>query len=182
MDRCELSDEELVQEVLNGNVDSFAEIVRRYQRKIVNMGMMFFRNRDDAWDFAQDVFLRAYEGLSTYKGKSKFYFWIYRIAYNHGINSTKGKVIPESLIEHMWEGDSPDERYEREEMRIALSKAITSLPIHYRVCVDLHFFYNLSYVEISKITGYPVNTVKSNVFRAKQVLRDALKELNVGDV
>lgn len=175
MDNSLVSDEEIVCRVLNGEVELFAEIVRRYQQKIFNIGFMFFRNSDDARDFAQEVFVRAYEALSSFKGKSKFCFWFTRVAYNHGINTSKSGTRPESLIEHAWEGEAPDESFVRSEVRDALRKAVSALPENFRVCVDLYFFYGLSYGEISEITGYPVNTIKSNMFRAKQVLRDLLK-------
>lgn len=175
MGNSRVSDEEIVRRVLEGEVDLFAEIVRRYQRKIFNIGIMFFRNNDDAWDFAQEVFVRAYEALSSFKGKSKFCFWFTKVAYNHGINTAKSGVRPESLIEHAWQGDSPHESFLRSEAREALKRAVESLPENFRICVDLYFFYGLNYGEISEITGYPVNTIKSNMFRAKQVLRDLLK-------
>lgn len=182
MDRCALSDEEIVRKVLEGEVNFFAELVKRYQRKIVHIGMMFYRNEDDAWDFAQEVFIKLYENLSSFKGKSKLHFWIYRIAYNYGINSTKGTVQPQSLVEYAWEGLLPDKWYEQEEIRTALLKAVQSLPENYRICVDLYFFYDMTYGEIAKITGFPVNTIKSNVFRAKQFLRNALKEFKNGEL
>ncbi len=175
MDNHSVSDEEIVRRVLEGEVDHFSEIVQRYEKKIFHIGLMFFGNSDDARDFAQEVFVKVYEGLSSFKGKSKFYFWITRVAYNHGLNTAKSGKVPESLIEHAWKGDSPDQRYERTEIYRALKTAVDALPEHYRVCVDLYFFYGMSYAEISGITGYPVNTIKSNVFRAKQVLRDLLK-------
>ncbi len=170
-----VSDEEIVRRVLEGDVDLFAEIVRRYEKKVFNIGIMFFRNGDDARDFAQEVFVRVYEGLASFKGKSKFYFWITRVAYNHGVNTAKRGTTAESLLEHAGEDGTPDERYERDEIRRALKIAVDALPEQYRVCIDLYFFYGMSYAEISGITGYPVNTIKSNVFRAKQVLRDLLK-------
>lgn len=175
MSNSPLTDEEIVHRILKGERDLFAEIVRRYQRKIYNIGLMFFRNSDDAGDFAQEVFVRAYEALNSFKGKSKFSFWFTKIAYNHGINMAKSGVRPESLIEHACEGDSPHESFVIGEVRDALKRAVESLPENFRVCVDLYFFYGLSYAEISEITGYPVNTIKSNMFRAKQVLRNKLK-------
>ena len=171
----DVSDEDIVRKILQGEEELFAEIVRRFQKRIVNIGMMFFRNRDDALDFAQEVFVRAYEGLASYGGKAKFRFWITKVAYHHGINTAKSGTRPESLTEHAWEGDAPNDGFEKDEIRKALKKAVEALPEHYRVCVDLYFFYELSYGEISKITGFPVNTIKSHVFRAKQMLRDALR-------
>jgi len=170
-------DEDIVGKVIRGDADLFGELVDRYQRKIFNIGMMFFRNHDDASDFTQEVFLRAYNSLGSFRGKSRFVFWLTRVAYNHGINAVKGKRTAESLAESAlpWEGATPEETHLKEEVRRALRKAVGELPKNYRVCVDLYFFYGLCYAEISEITGFPLNTIKSHVFRAKQILRDSLQ-------
>ncbi|HPA71832.1 MAG: sigma-70 family RNA polymerase sigma factor [Spirochaetes bacterium] len=169
-------DEDIVGRIIRGETELFAELVGRYQKKVFNIGMMFFRNHDDASDFAQEVFLRAYNSLASFQGRSRFVYWLTKVAYNHGINAVKGSRSAESLVEHslQCEGATPEEAHLREEVARALRKAVMELPEHYRVCVDFHFFYGLTHAEISGITGFPVNTVKSHVFRAKQMLRDAL--------
>lgn len=175
--RKNVEDEDLVGRIIRGETDLFGELVGRYQRKVFNIGMMFFKNRDDASDFTQEVFLRAYNSLGSYQGRSRFVYWLSRIAYNHGINAVKGSRSAESLVESslQCEGATPEEAHLRGEMERALRKAVMELPEHYRVCVDFHFFYGLTHAEISEITGFPVNTVKSHVFRAKHILRDALQ-------
>ena len=169
-------DEDIVGRVIQGESGLFGELVERYQRKIFNIGMMFFKNHDDASDFTQEVFLRAYNSLESFQGRSRFVYWLSRVAYNYGINAVKGTRGAETLVESTLQcgGGTPEETHLREETARALRNAVMELPENYRVCVDFHFFYGLTHAEISEITGFPVNTVKSHVFRAKHILRDAL--------
>jgi RNA polymerase sigma-70 factor (ECF subfamily) len=170
------TDEQIVKQVLVGGIESFKIIVERYQKKIFGIGMRFFKNRDDSYDFVQEVFIRAYENLKSYAGRAPFRFWLTKIAYNHGINRVGAKRTEPEVPEEISAGDStPETGHLRDEVRELLMEAINQLPDRYRICVDLYFFMGLTYNEISEITGYPVNTIKSNVLRAKTMLRDELK-------
>ncbi len=173
----QLTDEQIIRRVLEGEIHLFKDIVERYQNRIFTIGMRFHRNRDDAYDFVQEVFIRVYNNLSSFRGESKFYSWLVKIAYNHGINSIKSAKPNESLTEEYINAEelTPETAHLRGEVKAALSRAINELPERYRICLDLYFFFGLSYPEITDVTGFPVNTIKSNVFRAKQMLRDALR-------
>jgi RNA polymerase sigma-70 factor (ECF subfamily) len=175
-------DEQIIKGVLKGNVDGFRLVVNRYQEKIFSIGMRFFKNEEDSRDFVQEVFIKAYHQIKSYRGLAPFRFWLTRIAYNHGINMVKtrkeeGNFSEDSLSTHQ----TPEVCYLREEMRNVLLVAINQLPEEYRICLDLYFFWGLTYSQISEITEFPVNTIKSNVFRAKQVLRDSLRGTIVED-
>jgi RNA polymerase sigma-70 factor, ECF subfamily len=176
-DHEELTDEQIVARVLNGNLDLFKEIIERYRNRVFTIGMKFLRNRDDAADFSQEVFLKAYGNLRSFRGESRFYSWIVRVAYNHGINSSRSAKPCDSLADEYTESGelSPERAHMRAEVGRVLRRAMDDLPPEYRVCVDFYFFFGLSYREISDITGFPVNTIKSHVFRAKHMLRDALR-------
>jgi RNA polymerase sigma-70 factor (ECF subfamily) len=173
------TDEKIVRRVLQGSIDSFRVIVERYQRTIYAIGIRFFRNRDDSNDFTQEVFIKAYESLRTYAGRAPFRFWLSRIAYNHGINrqSGAGARATESVVsdEQPATEATPETGQMRKEIRDLLLDAMERLPERYRICLDFYFFLGLTYGEISEITGFPVNTIKSHVLRAKTMLRDGLK-------
>ncbi len=173
----ELTDEQIVGRVLDGTIDLFSAIIHRYENRVFAVGMKFFRNRDDAADFTQEVFIKAYNSLKSFRGESRFYSWLIRVAYNHGINAARTTRPSDSLAEEFVEGRdlSPERAHMREEVCMALREAMRELPEEYRACLDFYFFFGLSYREIGEITGFPVNTIKSHVFRAKQVLRDALR-------
>lgn len=170
------TDEQIVKQVIFGGIESFKNLVARYQKKIFGIGMRFFNNIDDAYDFTQEVFIKVYENLSSYAGKAPFKFWLTKIAYNHGINKLGSKRVETDIPDEIPSADTtPEEKHMRREIRGVLLNAIQQLPERYRICVDLYFFMGLTYGEISNITGYPVNTIKSNVLRAKCMLRGALK-------
>ncbi|OHD66767.1 MAG: hypothetical protein A2176_11100 [Spirochaetes bacterium RBG_13_51_14] len=176
MDNEHKTDEQIVKQVLFGGIESFRIIVERYQKRIFGIGMRFFNNRDDSYDFTQEVFIRAFESLKSYAGRAPFRFWLTKIAYNHGINRLSAKRTESDVPEEIPSGEStPEARHLRGEIRKILLNAVNELPERYRICVDLYFFMELTHGEISEITGYPVNTIKSNVLRAKIILRNELK-------
>jgi RNA polymerase sigma-70 factor, ECF subfamily len=180
-DAVAVPDEVLVAQVLDGEIDAFAELVRRHQKRILRIGIGFFKNEEDAADFTQDVMLKAYTALGTFRGASKFSTWLTRIAYNAAINGTKRKPKYDPLESDPVDAKelAPEDRQIQEEAIAALRKAMDELPPKYAVCLDLYFYMGMKYGEISEVTGFPVNTIKSHVFRAKRELRKALDDEEV---
>ncbi|MBN2401616.1 MAG: sigma-70 family RNA polymerase sigma factor [Spirochaetes bacterium] len=169
-------DERIVRQVLNGDIECFRVIVSRYQSYIYSIGMRFFRNNDDSNDFVQDVFLKVYNELKSFRGSAPFRSWLTRIAYNFGINRINAKKIDKVIFEESISGEpTPEQIHLKDETINLLRRTVDLLPEQYRVCVDLYFYMGLKYADIESITGYPVNTIKSNVLRAKQILRDKLR-------
>jgi len=166
----------LVEQILSGEKDLFRVLIRQYQRKVHAMGMSFFHNREDAADFTQDVFLRSYRNLASFRGQARFSTWLYRVAYNTAVNSINRRREYQSLSEEPLTEDGPEQQWLRLTAARAVRSAVAELPEKYRVCVDLYFFYDCSIKEIERITGFPENTVKSHVFRAKKILREKLNE------
>lgn len=172
-------DSELVKTTLEGDSKSFARLMTLYKKRVMALGMSFFKNTADTEDFVQEVFLKAYTKLDTFRGESMFSTWLTRIAYNTAINSInrRNEYVPladESLLEDP--ADTPEEAQIRRITAEVIRESVKELPEQYGVCLDMYFFYDLSHAEISKITGLPVNTIKSHIFRAKQILRDKLVE------
>ncbi len=175
----ETSDEEAIGLVLDGDPEAFAVLVRRHKARVVRLGMSFFRDEEDAADFTQDVFIKAYTALASFKGRSLFSTWLLRIAYNTAINSKKRRkdqvfLDPEMEIAG---AQATEDEHLREETARAVREAMAQLPPRQALCIELYFYYDLKYSEISEMTGYPVNTIKSHVFRAKRVLRERLGEI-----
>ena len=90
-------DDEIIRRVLDGDTDRFELLVRRYRQRILRLGYGFFHSQDEAEDFAQDVFLKAYTGLARFRGASSFSTWLTRIAYNTGINAKRRSGRYEAL-------------------------------------------------------------------------------------
>jgi len=178
----DFNDQIIVGQIISGQKDLFRLLVRRHERAVYGMGLSFFRNREDASDFTQDVFLKAYRSLSRFEGRSRFSTWLYKIAYNTAINEVNRRKEYHSLAEEDAQKlastvDTPERLAICNAAKDAVKAALEELPERFRVCVDLFFFYDRSYQEIEAITGFPVNTIKSHVFRAKKMLREKLELL-----
>lgn len=179
LEKTKKRDFSLVRQTLRGNSRAFEQLVSLYKRKVFVLGKNFFHNDTDSEDFVQDVFIKVYTNLETFKGESMFSTWLMKIAYTTAINSVNRKkdfqmLDDESLI--------PDSRSKSpEEIQIlkltcsAIREAVSELPPKYAVCIEMYFSYNIPYQEISEITGFPVNTIKSHVFRAKKILKQKLE-------
>jgi RNA polymerase sigma-70 factor (ECF subfamily) len=177
-------DQLIVSQVVSGQKELFRLLVKRHEQAVYGMGLSFFRNPDDASDFTQEVFLKVYRSLARFEGRSRFSTWLYKIAYNTAVNGITRRREYRSLAEDECAGgrDTPEREAIRSAARDAVLAAVTELPERYRICVDMFFFYDRSYQEIESITGYPVNTIKSHVFRAKKLLRDKLEGVAEGGI
>jgi len=176
----------IVSQILSGQKDLFRLLVRQHEKPVYGMGLSFFRNPEDANDFTQEVFLKAYKNLSSFEGRSRFSTWLYKIAYNTALNEVNRRKEFKSLAEEDWgklvnNTETPENLALRNAASCAVREAIKELPERFRICVDLFYFYDRSYQEIEVITGMPVNTIKSHIFRSKVLLREKL-EVFKGDV
>ena len=170
-------DSKLVREVLSGNTSAFAELMSLYKKRVEALGMSFFKNPADTEDFAQDVFLKAYTKLDTFRSESLFSTWLTRMAYNTAINAVNRRdeyvsIADETLLPD--NGLTPEEKELRELTRETVRESLKELPEKYKIVLDLYFFYDNSYSEISEITSLAENTVKSHIFRAKKLLREKI--------
>lgn len=164
-----------------GDADAFEALVRRYEQRIVSLAGTLV-GPGEAEDLAQEVFVRVYRALPTFRGESAFRTWLYRIAMNVG----------RSYRSHWWKrapvwGDSgadetsafdPEDSADFETTwltRDAIERALEGLPEDLRVAVVLRDLHGLEYREISDTTGVPIGTVESRIFRARRRLRRALE-------
>jgi RNA polymerase sigma-70 factor (ECF subfamily) len=175
-----LGDSDIVDLVTSGRTELFRLLIERHERKVFAMGYSFFHNRDEARDFAQEVFIKAYNALDRFEGRSGFATWLFRIAYNQAVNTKRSAKEYVSLAEGADEtaGDAagePDRQVLKNVVKEAVREAVRELPEKYRMCVDMSFFYDLTYEEIARVTLFPVNTVKSHILRAKKILREKLQ-------
>jgi len=181
---ADYNDELIVSQIISGQKDLFRLLIRGHEKAVYGMGISFFRNGDDASDFTQEVFLKAFKSLSNFEGRSRFSTWLYKIAYNTALNEVTRRKEYHSLAEEdadkiAYNGETPEKITLRSAAKEAVRAAVKELPERYRICIDLFFFYDRSYQEIEAITGIPVNTVKSHVFRAKIILKEKLEKLSI---
>jgi RNA polymerase sigma-70 factor, ECF subfamily len=177
------NDNTLVKEVLWGNHNAFRTLIERHQGKIYYLGLKFFRNAEDAEDFSQDVFIRVYDKLKTFKGEVSFSGWLYKLAFNLAVNAYRVKRLTMSPLESHGEIEdsavTPESAALEHETQNIVQKLIASLPRSYHIAIKMHYFDGLSYPEIAEITEIPVNTIKSHIRRAKELISSGLKRLSL---
>lgn len=176
----ETTDSTLVGETLRGDLAAYETLIRRHERRIFFLGLKFHKNYEDAEDYTQEVFLKAYEKLGTFRNNVPFSAWLYRIGYNHGINRVSKKqtlALPEeseALIPDL--SETPEERLEKKEEKGVVRSILLKLPEMYNTVIKMRFFDGLSYAEIAEIIGKPINTIKSHIFRAKELVKQAFEK------
>ncbi|EPG74027.1 putative RNA polymerase sigma factor SigW [Leptospira fainei serovar Hurstbridge str. BUT 6] len=183
---CDPADWACIQKVLAGDYDSFEELVLRYESLVYSQARKAFRNESEAEDFTQDVFLKAFEGLSTFKGRAKFSTWIFSIARNEIIRRYRKDhpevdtpLFEEVSTELSSEKSSSQESHLLEkETKEKIRSLVEKLPELYRKPISLHYFENMSYKDISENLNLKMNTLKSYIFRGKEILREWLKKEN----
>lgn len=180
------SDEALVVLALDGSEDAFAELVRRYQRRLTAFLAQLVGDADIARELAQEAFIRAWSALSRFDPAYRFSTWLFRIAHNLGIDHLRRRRLQTvSMYRHDADGEEvelavpddakdPLEHVENRALEEGLREAIESLRPEYRELVLLRHFGGLAYQEIAELKGMPLGTVKNKLFRAHSVLRSAL--------
>jgi len=178
----------LVAQAREGDTRAFGELVRRYEGKVFRLAQHVTQNREDAEDVLQETFMKAYEHLDQFKGDSKFYTWIVRIAVNQALMKLRRRKTDKSvsLDETIdtgedtitreiaaWDED-PEQRFSREELGGILDTAIQSLEPPYRSVFVLRDIDELSTEETAEALGLSVPAVKSRLLRARLQLREKL--------
>jgi RNA polymerase sigma-70 factor (ECF subfamily) len=170
----------------------FNSLVDTYQDKLYNVILRMVGNADDALDIVQEAFLKAYRSLSRFKGQSKVYTWLYRIAVNTALSFRRSAAVRMSRssvsLDDNPRGEDeeskrevPDSTYngsagaEHTEAKEHITRAITELEPELRTVVVLRDLEDLSYEEIAEILEVPKGTVKSRLHRGRLVLREKLK-------
>ena len=171
-------DRTLVEACLGGRREAFDAIVERHQRQVYQLCYRFAGNHEDASDLAQDVFIRAYRGLHSFKGQAAFSTWLYRIAVNVCLNRVGARGQKWTTLDA---ADQPDLREERADARIlrgeraaSVRAAIARLPKKQRAALILRVYHDLPHDEIAAIVGTSVGAVKANFFHALANLKKLL--------
>lgn len=185
---AESSDEELMEQIVEGSEAAFAQLVKRYQGKITNLVHRFIHDREQAVEIAQEVFLRVYLHRKRYRPSGRFGTWIYTIAANLAKNEIRrrsrlrGVTSLDKLLEAT--GDSggffadkrpgPDQAAHQHEVEEIVMAAIHKLPPKYRDVILLRDVQQLTYEEIEQVLSIPGGTVRSRINRARSALKEML--------
>ena len=183
----------LVQRCKRGEAGAFDELVRLYEKKVYNLAFRLSGNRDDAYDLAQEAFLRVYNAVRDFRGQSSFSTWLYRVVTNvcldqlrsrarHPVTSldeplsTEKGELPRQITD---DGLDPEEEIERLELKAAVQKGIDSLKGEYRTIIVLRDIQDLPYEDIADILNLSLGTVKSRLNRARLALRGILSDMEL---
>lgn len=181
-------DQHLIDECLAGRTAAFDELVFRYQDRLYNSLVRMLRSAEDARDIAQEAWVHAFQGLTTFRGNSAFYSWLFRIAYNAAVSDKRKLRVTGASLEAAREqaGLEPaDHRAESEpshalvqsERQARVRTALSHLSEEYRTVLVLKELENLKYEDIAELVGCPIGTVRSRIHRARVELADKLRQL-----
>jgi RNA polymerase sigma-70 factor (ECF subfamily) len=182
------ADSQLVARALKGDRKAFEMIVRKYEQPLTSYLGRMTGEREAALDFAQEIFLKVYCSLGSYRPAYKFSTWLFKIASNHLIDHWRKKKLPTvSLDQPVDDEDGPlmpqvadptpsvARKFELAEIRQKIERALQSIPEALRELFVLRHVNEFSYEEIADIKGLPVGTVKNRVFQAKELLRKRME-------
>lgn len=187
-EREQLDDRTLVERILGGESDRFTELVKRYEKRVINYVYRITHRYEDAHDLVQEIFVKVYLALDRYDPKYQFSTWLFRIAQNSAIDALRKKAIAEVPLTRpgMSDGEEPKERefadtgispyraLKNKQLSAAIDKAVENLPADYRELIQLRHFAELSYEEIAVMKKLPLGTVKNKLFRARNLLKETL--------
>lgn len=173
-------DHALIERCQRGDRRALEELVGQYERPVFNAAYRILGNPDDAADAAQVAFMKAFEHLGQYDPKYKFFSWIYRIAVNESINQLKRGRNQQPLDDtEMADTRGPEATVQAGDLSREIQDGLMGLKEDYRTVVVLRHFSECSYRQISEILQIPEKTVKSRLYSARQLMKEALEARGV---
>ncbi len=185
-------DQQLVERAQRGDKRAFDLLVVKYQRKLARLLSQFIRDAAEVEDVTQETFIKAYRSLSSFRGDSAFYTWLYRI----GINAAKNFLVAQKrrastttnefdieAAENFEEGSqlrelsTPENELMSKQIAQTVHQALQALPEELRSAITLREIEGLSYEEIASIMSCPTGTVRSRIFRAREAIADKLQSV-----
>jgi RNA polymerase sigma-70 factor (ECF subfamily) len=183
-------DQLLVERVQAGERQAFDLLVSKYQRRLMRLVSRIVHDPAEAEDVVQETFIKAFRALRHFRGDAAFYTWLYRI----GINTAKNFLVnqgrrpataSEPELEQAGQGEgealrdinTPESMLASKQIAQTVNEAMDALPLDLRTAIVLREIEGLSYEEISAIMGCPIGTVRSRIFRAREVIAEKLRPL-----
>jgi RNA polymerase sigma-70 factor (ECF subfamily) len=191
--QVDVSELDLVKQCQAGNTEAFDQLVTRYRTRVFAMIYNMVHNEQDAWDLAQDSFVKAWKSIGRFRGRSSFYTWIYRIVMNVTIDWLRKKQVKgagaefndaiqlkeiEPASRTLPKADPlPHERMEQSEIRTRIENAIAQLSPEHRAVILMKEIEEMQYHEIAEALGCSIGTVMSRLFYARKKLQNLLKDV-----
>jgi RNA polymerase sigma-70 factor (ECF subfamily) len=177
--RAEQDDTTLVTASQAGDQDAFALLVQRHQRRVFNLVFRMLQQYEEANEVTQETFLAAWQGLSTFRGDARFSTWLYRIAYNCCLKQLEQRKREKALqvaiqAEHINTEGRGDAEQEMRERQALVREHLSMLPAKYRIVLVLRHLQEMTYEEMAEILTLPIGTIKTHLFRARNLLKERL--------
>ena len=184
------TDKEIIERVKSGEKEAYDLLVLKYQQRVINLISRFVKNHSDALDVSQETFIKAYRALPNFRGDSAFYTWLYRIAVNTAKNhlTVQSRKITKSDYDvadieqiegnmSLTEQTTPESLLAKDELQETILKTIENLPEDLKSAIMLREIEGLSYEGIAEVMECPVGTVRSRIFRAREMIDSKIKPL-----
>jgi RNA polymerase sigma-70 factor, ECF subfamily len=171
----------------NGDQEAFAQLVQRYQRLIFNLVYRMLQQYEETTEITQETFLAAWQGLPSFRGEARFSTWLYRIAYNCSLKQLelrkRDRALQIALEAEKTLESTNDEQRENAELdardrQILVQEHLSHLPSKYRIVLILRHLQDMTYEEMAEILTMPIGTIKTHLFRARNLLKERLQSLH----
>ncbi len=181
--QVEQEDACLIQASQQGDQDAFAILLQKHQRRVFNVILRMVNNYDDASEVTQETFLAAWQGLPSFRSEARFSTWLYSIAYHCSLRQLERRKHEETLQTAMQAQQllkdahiekRPEEIVEGYEMQARMREHLSQLPTKYRVVLILRHLQDRTYEEMAQILTLPIGTIKTHLFRARNLLKACL--------
>jgi RNA polymerase sigma-70 factor (ECF subfamily) len=180
----EQDEAQLVTASKQGDQDAFAQLVQQHQRRVFNLVFRMLQEYEEANEVTQETFLAAWQGLPSFRGDARFSTWLYRIAYNCALKQLEQRKRDQALqvdlrAEHAAANRNQEERVDAEleahARQSAVHEQLSMLPAKYRIVLVLRHLQEKTYEEMAEILTLPVGTIKTHLFRARNLLKERLE-------
>lgn len=182
----EQDDAQLVIASKNGDQDAFSQLVQCYQRRVFNLVFRMLQNYEEASEVTQEAFLAAWQGLPAFRGEARFSTWLYRIAYNCALKQLEIRKRDQALqmglqAEQMLASADPrNDLLEALDNQKMIQEQISQLPPKYRIVLILRHLQDMTYEEMAEVLTMPIGTIKTHLFRARNLLKERLQTFEYG--
>ena len=183
------NDINIINLVKKGDVRAFDILVVKYQDRLVYSVYKFCKDFELSQDITQEAFVKAYKSIDKFRGESSFYTWMYRIAINTAKNYFSNKsrgaetynedILDNALSDMSLNSDNPETLLAAEEMKDAVNQAFQNLPDEIRSTLSLREYDGLSYEEIAKVQNCPIGTVRSRIFKGRELINETFSKLGL---
>jgi len=183
------NDINIINLVKKGDSRAFDILVVKYQDRLVYSVYKFCKDLELSQDITQEAFVKAFRNIDKFRGESSFYTWIYRIAINTAKNYFSNKsrgaetynedILDTALSDMSLNSDNPETLLAAEEMKDAVNQAFQNLPDEIRSTLSLREYDGLSYEEIAKVQNCPIGTVRSRIFKGRELINETFSKLGL---